>query len=215
MEENISPKVMQLYEAVIRLIEEGTDINSVKVAEITDRAGIGKGTAYEYFNNKEEMISSAILYHISCTCRQFEKKIGELDCFSEIISYALNFMENELGESGCFIKYVHIFSDNGAVSRMLQCKMEKNKGKEHTPQDLLERILQIGIKNGEIRETAPKTYMIMTLAAKLLVYAVFLNTQGAQEDCSREEMHRLIYVSLLKEFNQEIPTEEQEKKERQ
>ena len=47
-------KVILMYEAVISLIEEGKDINSIKVVDITSRAGIGKGTAYEYFKSNEE-----------------------------------------------------------------------------------------------------------------------------------------------------------------
>ena len=42
------PKEKAIYQAVIELFEEGADINNLTVAEITARAGIGKGTAYEY-----------------------------------------------------------------------------------------------------------------------------------------------------------------------
>ena len=48
-----SQKVLALYQAVIEFINEGCDINTLKVADITGRAGIGKGTAYEYFSSKE------------------------------------------------------------------------------------------------------------------------------------------------------------------
>ena len=44
-------KVLALYQAVIEFINEGCDINTLKVADITGRAGIGKGTAYEYFSS--------------------------------------------------------------------------------------------------------------------------------------------------------------------
>lgn len=44
-----SQKVLAMYQAVIEFINEGCDINTLKVADITGRAGIGKGTAYEYF----------------------------------------------------------------------------------------------------------------------------------------------------------------------
>ena len=43
--QNIPEKVLLLYQAIIELISEGVDINSVKVSEITQKAGIGKGTA--------------------------------------------------------------------------------------------------------------------------------------------------------------------------
>ena len=42
-----SQKVLAMYQAVIEFINEGCDINTLKVADITGRAGIGKvPTAY-------------------------------------------------------------------------------------------------------------------------------------------------------------------------
>ena len=69
-EKTLSPKVKALYEAVEELIFENIEVKGIKVSDITERAGIGKGTAYEYFRNKEEIISSALLYHIDLICRQ-------------------------------------------------------------------------------------------------------------------------------------------------
>ena len=34
-------KIEKMYQAVILLLDEGKDINSIKVADITERAGIG------------------------------------------------------------------------------------------------------------------------------------------------------------------------------
>ena len=48
-----SQKVLAMYQAVIEFINEGCDINTLKVADITGRAGIGKGTAYEYLQITE------------------------------------------------------------------------------------------------------------------------------------------------------------------
>ncbi len=50
------------FQAVIDLIEEDADIHSIKVSDITNRAGIGKGTAYENFSSKEEMVAKAIIW---------------------------------------------------------------------------------------------------------------------------------------------------------
>ena len=55
---NPPEKVLAMYRAVVDLINEGNDIKVLKVSDITGCAGIGKGTAYEYFSSKEEIISS-------------------------------------------------------------------------------------------------------------------------------------------------------------
>ncbi len=57
-------KVRLLYEAVLAMVTNGWDINRMKVSDITAQAGIGKGTAYEYFSSKEEIIANAVLYDV-------------------------------------------------------------------------------------------------------------------------------------------------------
>ena len=59
--ENLPEKVLKLYEAVIQFAKEGAVITNLTVSEISSKAGIGKGTTYEYFESKEELISRAIL----------------------------------------------------------------------------------------------------------------------------------------------------------
>ena len=62
MEEKLSPKVEALYKAVMELLLEGREVRKMKVSEITEKAGIGKGTAYEYFESKEELLVDALDY---------------------------------------------------------------------------------------------------------------------------------------------------------
>ena len=68
MDKEYLPKEKAIYQAVLALFEEGADLNSLTVSEITKRAGIGKGTAYEYFSDKEEMIAKALFYTTDIFC---------------------------------------------------------------------------------------------------------------------------------------------------
>ena len=58
-----------LYEAALRLIAKGVNPAAMKVQQIADEAGIGKGTVYEYFASKDEILQGMALYlsliHIS------------------------------------------------------------------------------------------------------------------------------------------------------
>ena len=45
----VPPKVTAMYRAVSTLLREDKDISEMSVSMITGLAGIGKGTAYEYF----------------------------------------------------------------------------------------------------------------------------------------------------------------------
>ena len=55
-------KKTQVYLGVISLVQQGRSLNELKVSEIAEASGIGKGTCYEYFSSKEEIIRETLLY---------------------------------------------------------------------------------------------------------------------------------------------------------
>lgn len=54
-----------MNEAVVSLLTEGKELSTLRVSEITGRAGIGKETAYEYFSSKAELIATALEYNLA------------------------------------------------------------------------------------------------------------------------------------------------------
>lgn len=68
-------KKRQIYQGVISLIQSGHQLNELKVSEIAAASGIGKGTCYEYFTSKEEIIRSTLLF---CFYQSFGSLCGTL-----------------------------------------------------------------------------------------------------------------------------------------
>lgn len=62
-------KEQRIFEGVLALAEGGADLHLITVSDIARAAGIGKGTVYEYFSSKEDILAGTILYCIE----------GELD----------------------------------------------------------------------------------------------------------------------------------------
>lgn len=62
---NPPEKMRLMFEAVSEFVREQRDISKITVKDITEKAGIGKGTAYEYFSSKEEIIANALMYEYS------------------------------------------------------------------------------------------------------------------------------------------------------
>lgn len=199
MEEQLSSKVKALYDAVQQLIEDGVEIKDIKVSDITNLAGIGKGTAYDYFENKEDIISSAMFYQINVLCRQIKDRFEELNSFQSIIENILKIMDEEVEKRASFIKYIHVYLDNGQISRLLHKKAKERDTNTCMPKDLIYRIVEIGIENGEIKAQLPKDYMIMTVSSKLLVYAIY-STSSGEKQSTKQQMHKLICDSLLQEL---------------
>ena len=51
-----------IYQAALGLIAQGASPAAMKVQDIAQAAGIGKGTVYEYFSSKEEILQGMALY---------------------------------------------------------------------------------------------------------------------------------------------------------
>lgn len=200
-EEKLSPKVKALYDAVIELIAADMDIKEMKVSDITGKAGIGKGTAYEYFSNKEEIISSALLYHINRICSYVMERLDDYNNFSDMLYFMLDCMDEEMMRNGCFIKFVHLLTDNGPVSRALQKLAHEHNHEICMPGELIDRMIHKGIEEGSIKSEFPLSYMKMAMVAKLLSYAFYVSNSCEQKEYSNEQMHILICNSLIKEFN--------------
>lgn len=54
----------KITQAAIEFMKEGKSSSDVKISDLANRAGVGKGTAYMYFNSKDEIFEESIIYII-------------------------------------------------------------------------------------------------------------------------------------------------------
>ncbi len=203
VEKKLPEKIEAMYKAVQELIEEGADVNRIKVSEITQKAGIGKGTAYEYFSNKEELISSALLYQMNLIYGQLEAQIAKMKSFEESIRFVLSSIVEKIGQRDCFLRYVHIFTDNGPISETMKQKIKEQKEPDTClALDCIRQMVQIGKHTGEISARLPEAYIYMEVLSKVIGFAIYLTGEWDVEECDREEMQELICMSLKREFSE-------------
>ncbi len=70
-------KELGVLEAVLELLKAGADLAGLKVADIAEKANMGKGTIYEYFSSKEEILSKAREYGLYQWNSNMEGKMAE------------------------------------------------------------------------------------------------------------------------------------------
>ena len=98
----LSEKELLLYQAVIELLDEGMEVHQIKVSDITNRAGVGKGTAYEYFSSKEEMIAKAIYWHGNQRFLELVENLKGQKSLKDQLMEVFNFIENVVyKDNGC------------------------------------------------------------------------------------------------------------------
>lgn len=168
--DKVPPKVHQMYMAVIQMLEEGTDVAGIRVSTITDRAGIGKGTAYEYFDSKEEIVACAMVYQIQWMFNWLESVLEEKGNFRDQISFLMEEIEKNDGKKGCFLRFVHMMTDNSEFSRMVREKLTAEDFMPRQPVSVFGKILSKGVERGDLRRDLPMDYMVHCVFSHLLTY---------------------------------------------
>ena len=101
-------KQILIYKAIVDLINEGADVSTMKVGEITARVGIGKGTAYEYFTSKEQMVMEALEYNTMLQVQTVKAMVEKADGFREKFMCVLNYMEDNKDQIRTFLWMIRI-----------------------------------------------------------------------------------------------------------
>lgn len=200
----LSPKVQQLYKAVIDYLNEGIDVNSLKISDITKKAGIGKGTAYEYFTSKEEVIGGGILYYITQFLCGIQEELGQKETFKDCLNYLMDVLEQNLNERGCLIRVVHLLMGNSQIGIFLQDAIKN--GKAELPLVILDRMVKKGIDKGEITGACPVSYIAYTICARILLYATLLDMKDNERPfynvaVNMKQMKELTVKGIMQEFS--------------
>lgn len=170
----MSPKVEALYKAVMELLLEGREIRKMKVSEITERAGIGKGTAYEYFESREEL-------------KYKSSFMEKADCLFTVIDHTIIGVKKEALEEVCNIFFLSsIFSKKqcGGLTELLYSMVKESK------------------QRGELREEFPDEYIVLSLSGKMFNYITY--SIGMRDEtervCDTEQIKTYLLNSLRQEF---------------
>lgn len=90
-----------LMESFVRLLHE-RPASEITIREITDVAGVGLGTFYEYFSRKEDLIALTIHQHVKSNAealRSYAQSLIELSTnldFSEYLQQVIHFQLQEI-----------------------------------------------------------------------------------------------------------------------
>lgn len=163
---NYPKKERCIFEGVLALAEGGADLHLITVQDIARAAGIGKGTVYEYFTSKEDILAGTILYCIEEELDGIEEALqretgydGCLDCLGRWLGEVLEqrlvryrLIMNSLQRSAVHPSEKHCGQVRAQSGRMLQ---------------MTRRLIALGRAEGRIRPDCTDDYCMYVLRAAL------------------------------------------------
>lgn len=191
-------KAALLYQAVLELLEEGRDITTMKVSDITSRAGIGKGTAYEYFSSREEIIVQAVLWDLKKMLREVADTVNQAEGFLEKYRVILDWIEKRLMRWCTFGICVQLQQKEQDCSSAFKREFSKYMPDEELLIDKMGFLVEVGRADGLIRPELSDTAVKYVLLSQIMTFILYLRRGKEDDSMTLEEVKQFSLDSFLK-----------------
>ena len=190
MEIERNEKVLAMYRAVWQLLDEGRDLHKLKVSDITECAGIGKGTAYEYFRSKEEIVSKAMHYNCLLQFHMLRERVAEQENYKTALQICFDWL-SETCDSRKLI--LQVLKQTGDLSKKAgcTCESEKKNGVYAVMMEILVHLVQLGRREKFVRSEISDQMATLQILSQFLGFFVY---QTAVTSLKKSE------ISMTKEF---------------
>ncbi len=191
------PKVTAIYQAILTLLNQGQELYQLKVSDITKEAGIGKGTAYEYFSSKEEMIAGALVYDIKQLLLSLESLQEKEEQFEGKLYVILKWIGENICESRTYARMVMVGNGTDPLSRSLQEEIFQMAAGGCGHMAFLDRLILCGKRQGRMGEMGEKEAR-MILISQMVGLILCRMRPELKQDLSPQEAVNMAYRHTLK-----------------
>lgn len=201
-ERRTNEKVLAMYQAVFDFMFEGSDVSRLKVSEITRRAGIGKGTAYEYFRSKDELVEQALEYHFMLRYQELEKATDDQNSLREAVEGCYDWIGKNFRINEMLWQCVRVFQnrEKTELSPDMKAFHEHINRKVELFSGILEKLFLLGRKESLIPEGMPPFMAQLAMFSQFLGYFTYVSLGKNQKQAKEPQMREFFYQSMLRSF---------------
>lgn len=196
--DDYSPKQIALFQSVVSLLEDGVSAANMKVSDIAVRAGVGKGTTYEYFSSKEEMIVRAIFYDIQIKMTELEGRIRLASGFENSYYTILEWIDENLQAKHVLYQILGMNSMDCQLSSEI-CNMIQihKEGLGHIRESLV-GLTDMAEQEGLISPQVPASFRNLSFISSILSYVSYLKMQNSITDVTKQQIKEFLYNSMIR-----------------
>lgn len=207
MEIETNEKVLAMYQAVAALLDEGRDVHNLKVSDITQKAGIGKGTAYEYFRSKEELLAKAICYDFAVQFQCLYKELEKKNKLKESLDSCFDWMDSHTMSPRMVMQFrnaLGIIFSKKADDFLNDEEPEDHKYGKRVTDMIMNRIISVGKEEGTIHPQIPDEMVRLEVLAKLFAYFVWLQKKEKESESESIQVREYLYESMKRALSQPV-----------
>lgn len=184
-----------LMAALHEFAEKG--VNQTKISDIAQRAGIGKGTVYEYYPNKDAIFIDSMSFFMQSLENSLLKNMeGVKDPRQKIEVLIRSFTENA-GESGDFLKIILDFWAIGLRNEQFSAWAESYRAF----QVMISEIFEEGIRQGIFRRVDTKSlaYCLIGLLDGIIFQMILFGKEFSVDDALNAVIDNFLNGLLVSE----------------
>jgi len=197
----MKPKEILIYNAVIDIVEEQGFHSNIKISDIAEKAGIGKGTIYEYFKNKDEILTGSIMYLLQTSLKDVvndnmqndlkfkDELINHIHKVLTTLSYNIGFHSLLVSQNvGCML--------SGDMKNQIKAMVQEMRARH---KEIFNDIIKKGISEGIISEEIDEFDVGVAKTTIMSSVVEYIHTMKTSKYSEEEFVNRLynIIVKIL------------------
>lgn len=193
-------KEKAIFSGIIALIKQGINPYSIKVSDIALEANVGKGTIYDYFSSKEEVISKAILNYIGIQLQAAYQQVKAKTSFKDKYYQLLDLLVGQAEENKLYCKLLSPLGGTQDFYEHLAAHKAYFLANTTWIQTIYEDLFEAGEAEAIIQtgDPADAFYREMAITGSLAAFLQYLYRPqpNAQTDEAKAASYRLLLKAL-------------------
>ncbi|HLR21268.1 MAG TPA: TetR/AcrR family transcriptional regulator [Tissierellaceae bacterium] len=196
-----SEREIMVFKGLISLIKDGNNPYTITVSDIAESANMGKGSLYDYFSSKKEIISQALLYFIELEIESACNRIDSKEKFKEKFYELLSIITESLEDNASMI---NVFLSISGIREFYKDFLDEDCSMKYfldTVNSIMAHLLEVGYNEGVIDKKGDKFYQMMAIRGSLSGFSYYLNKKDVYKEVSIDVAMDTAYTILLKTLN--------------
>ena len=188
-----------ILDAALRLLTRGGEVGALTVAEIAQEAGVGKGTVYEYYQSKEELIARALLHGCRTNVEELRRELqGHAGFEAQLHALLALIARWAQGGEGVFSLVLFSRLSPEVLRRLKELQPEEKEREDGIYQEMYKLYL-LGVEEGVLRDPGDMAYVETVFGSALMGFTGTVFHRDRDPAClqaARENVCRMIKKSL-------------------
>lgn len=199
--EKYTAKEITIFKGVLKLLNEGLNLHTIKASDIADAANIGKGTLYNYFKSKEDIIAKAIIYNISTQFNYFIDLLEKADSFKEKFYIGLQLIEESSKTKDTTFQLLLSSSGRDELENFLKDGFQIFEDRKLFIKEKILEIADLGYKEEVIKKIHTDNYVLSVFLSCFMGFSQNFCQYSNLSSTKIEEAKANSYKLLIKGLN--------------